>query len=150
MEYKRKNGVTHNSAYYIYYAMRRRCYSENSKDFPLYGGRGIKMCPRWLEGGPSVFIADMGPRPSEGHSLDRVDVNGDYSPDNCRWATLEEQAKNRRNIARDVDGTTLADLAEKTGLGIGTLKARWHRGWRGAQLAQPLLREPRNKKEAAA
>lgn len=72
-----------------------RCENERRDDWHLYGGRGVSICERWRLSFPH-FIADMGRRPSPRHSIDRVDVNGNYEPANCRWATPKEQRRNQR------------------------------------------------------
>ncbi len=81
--------------------MRQRCLNPNSTNHHLYGGRGIMICDRWLHGegdrsGLECFISDMGPKPSAAHSVDRIDVDGNYEPSNCRWATSSEQNLNKR------------------------------------------------------
>lgn len=75
--------------------LKERCSNPNCKDWPDYGGRGISVCARWRDSFAN-FLADMGPRPSPQHSIDRIDVNGNYEPDNCRWADPLTQRRNRR------------------------------------------------------
>lgn len=75
--------------------MKTRCYNPNTNRWQFYGGRGIKVCKKWLKS-YKVFLADMGRKPTLKHSLDRINNNGNYKPSNCRWATDIEQWENRR------------------------------------------------------
>jgi len=79
----------------IWRGMLRRCYDRTDISYQWYGGRGVAVCTKWANNFWD-FYRDMGPRPSDGHSIDRINSDGDYEPDNCRWATAKEQAANRR------------------------------------------------------
>jgi hypothetical protein len=89
----RKAGAS--AEYAAWSALRRRCLNPDDRQFAHYGGRGITVCERWLESF-DAFVADMGPRPSPLHSIDRIDNDSGYEPGNCRWATAEVQNRNKR------------------------------------------------------
>lgn len=80
----------------VWRKMKERCYNEKQDSYSYYGGRGIKVCDRWLEDF-EAFLYDMGSRPTPKHQLDRIDSNGNYEPNNCRWVTKSENMINRRH-----------------------------------------------------
>lgn len=112
--------------YKCWLSIKNRC--RNKKN---YGARGIRVCPRWYNDFPT-FLADMGPRPSPHHSIERIDTNGHYEPSNCKWATLVEQANNKRsNVVVTAYGKTqtCAQWARQLGIKRGTLYRRLYKGW---------------------
>ena len=113
--------------YFIWSRMKQRCCNPKDAAFPRYGGRGIYVCDEW-RGSFTLFLADMGERPTPAHSIDRIDNDGPYSPNNCRWATHEVQADNRRCTIK-IDGKTPAQIAEETGISVGTIRVRYRKGW---------------------
>ena len=107
--------------------MHRRCSEPTNPRYPTYGARGIYVCARWQNF--KAFLADMGPCP-DGHSLDRIDNNGNYDPANCRWATDEQQRNNKRSNRRiTIDGRTqtLAQWIRERGLKFCTVRNRLYR-----------------------
>ena len=103
-------------AYRAWESMYRRCNLPSQDSYPLYGGRGIRICDRWRKF--ENFVADMG-EPMPGHSLDRIDVNANYAPENCRWATNKAQGRNKRTNQRlTFNGETkcLVEWAETVGI----------------------------------
>lgn len=90
-----KHGQTQTKVYRVWKTMINRCRNDKVESFKYYGARGITVCDRWKESF-EAFRDDMGPRPSDKHSIDRIDVDGNYEPTNCRWATASEQALNKR------------------------------------------------------
>lgn len=124
-----KHGKTGTQEYRLWRGIRNRCYNSDASHYKRYGARGIKMCARWQNF--ENFLADMGSKPS-GMSLERIDNNGDYEPDNCRWATPREQANNRSNNRRiTFDGVTMNvnEWAAKLGISTPTLIRRLNKGW---------------------
>lgn len=104
--------VSKTKEYETWYSMKRRCYNPKSHKYKNYGGRGIKVCDRWMDptNGFQNFLADMGPRPGKGYSIERVDVNGDYCPENCKWITIQEQKFNKTNTLIVPVGETFNNL----------------------------------------
>ncbi len=115
------------SEYVIWKNMKARCNNDSNPAYQNYGGRGIQVCDRWSgDNGFENFLADMGPRPSDEHSIDRENNDGNYEPSNCHWATDIEQANNKRNnVVHSYKGRrlTIAQLAKETNVSYFSL--RW-------------------------
>lgn len=123
------HGKTNSKEYNIWDSMIGRCHRENRKDYHHYGGRGIFVCERWRKF--KYFYEDMGDMPSNNHSLDRIDNNGPYSPENCRWATLEEQHNNTRvnnYITFRGETKTLTQWARERKMNEDTIRRRLRKG----------------------
>lgn len=130
----RKHGMSEDRIYKIYTGMKIRCYDENIEHFDKYGGRGIKICDEWLgdKGFENFYKWAMANGYKEGLTIDRINVNGNYEPSNCRWVAKKEQANNRRtNVFITVDGVkmTTAQAAEKYGVKYETLRSRIKSGY---------------------
>lgn len=123
-----KHGYTGSSIYRSWQHMKARCLNPKDDDFKHYGGRGIKVCSRWIDSF-EAFLEDMGEKP-KGLTIERIDNNKGYSPENCKWATQKEQTRNtRRNRMICYKGITmcLADWADWSGIGRATLAYRLNR-----------------------
>lgn len=141
-----KARTTHGScshpAYQSWTAMRRRCQDSTFTGYRNYGARGITVCDKWqtFEG----FWADMGASWALGLTIERNDVNGNYAPENCRWATYEEQASNRRvNVILDTPWgkITQAEAARRAGISLGSLIHRMKSGWPKELWLMPSTRD---------
>lgn len=136
---KRIHGLSESRVYRIWHKMLTRCRDPKTPQYPHYGGRGIKVCDRWMSF--QNFVDDMG-MPPDRMSLDRIDVNGNYEPTNCRWASQKEQTRNtRRTRYAELNGVKrpLIEWSEMTGIPYSMLRDRLARGWDFAR----AISEPR-------
>lgn len=123
------HGMKHTKTYNTWCAMKSRCNNKNNEEYKNYGERGIKVCDRWNTSF-EAFIDDMGIRP-EGTTIDRIDSNGGYSPENCRWSVESVQARNRRstiNVKRDGKVQCVKDWCDELGLNVDTVYKRIQKG----------------------
>ena len=127
------NGETHGSyhtgTYRSWQHMKSRCNDKSNHSFHNYGGRGIKVCERWLQ--RENFLSDMGPRP-DGMTIDRKEVNGDYEPSNCKWSTTKEQNRNKRTsriLTINGESKHLIEWAEIAVVKYSTIRRRLQSGW---------------------
>lgn len=136
----KKHGMSASREYRTWESMLSRCERKTDREYPSWGGRGIKVCKRWHDF--RTFYADMGKRP-KGMTLDRIDNNGNYEPSNCRWATAKTQNNNRRSntlITYKGRTQTLQQWADEVGIGSNTIHNRVvNLGW---SLEEALSRKP--------
>lgn len=131
---RRTHGMTSSPTYIAWCNMKARCYNPSYRGYENYGGRGIKVCDRWLNSFEN-FLADMGERP-EGLSLDRDKVDLDYTPENCQWRDWPSQMNNQRKTVRITLGEktmSLAQWARETGVNARTIRRRMNAGMTAAE-----------------
>jgi hypothetical protein len=124
------HGESKTSLYSLWHTMIDRCECPTAHAYELYGGRGIKVCERWRKSFID-FKNDMGPRPNK-LTIDRIDSNGNYTPENCRWATRKEQSNNKRNnVVLEFQGQkmNISQWADAMSIPRTRLYSRWKRGW---------------------
>lgn len=134
-----KHGDFGTKLYGIWAGMKRRCYNRNTKYYADYGGRGIKVCEEWKEYiNFKQWAVSAGYK--EGLTIERINVDFDYSPDNCKWISIHEQNLNKRNSVRiEYQGKiySMKEIAAITGLKERTIKGRYERGWTTEKLFDP-------------
>lgn len=139
---RRTHSASRHPLFRLWHGMLGRCERPNHSAYPIYGGRGVKVCEEWHD--PWKFFADVGERPGEGYSLDRIDNDGHYEPGNVRWADRKTQMRNcRRNRRVEANGEslTIAEWAERLGADWMTIWSRLKAGWPAAEaVTRPVER----------
>jgi len=147
----RRHGRSHSAEYGIWRAIKSRCYNPNTINHSRYGGKGVAVCDRWLDSFEN-FFADMGPRPSSRHSIERKDGTKGYCQDNCVWATYKQQARNTSSnhlVSWNGQTRTLAEWSETTGIAYSILSYRINKkGWPPELAFTKRPRESPTKREA--
>lgn len=136
------HGMSHGPEHNTWIRIKQRCGNPNNIGYDLYGGRGIRVCDRW-QNSFDAFYEDMGPRPSDKHSIDRIDNDGNYEPSNCRWATVGVQSNNKRTnrvVVFNGSRVTLSEAEKLCGISQKTLGARLRSGVPADKLFEPLKR----------
>ena len=138
---RRPESKTNLPEYEVWHTMKRRCQAPTAANYARYGGRGITVCERWRKF--EAFFEDMGPRPTPSHTIERIDSNGPYSSDNCRWATPKDQARNRSNnrfVTFQGETKTVVEWSEITGISNHVIYKRLADGW---EIGEALTRQSR-------
>jgi hypothetical protein len=137
-----RHGQSNSVTWRSWKSMRERCAIPTSSAYPNYGGRGIEVCARWEI--YENFVADMGER-KDGMTLDRIDPNGNYTPENCRWATAKQQSRNKRKtvfLTANDQTKSLADWAEERGVRHITFYKRYDAGWSDDAIVNTPIQPP--------
>lgn len=133
----KSHGMYKSRIYSTWNSMKERCYNANNPRYPHYGGRGIRVCEEWLNSFQAFHDWAVSSGYSDDLTIDRIDVNGDYCPENCRWATIAEQNSNTtRNVSVEINGKTqtLSQWAKESGIHKNTLFYRHKHGYSGEDL----------------
>jgi len=133
------HGERHSSTYNTWCSIKGRCYTPSNTSYNRYGARGITVCERWIESFEN-FLEDMGYRPTPNHCIDRIDNNGNYSPENCRWVTYTENNRNRRDsriLTLGEESMTRAAWGEKLDMNVVTISDRLEKGYSIEQALHP-------------
>lgn len=143
---KKTHGMSGTVEFTILSSIKQRCCNPKDAAYKNYGGRGITVCDRWLDKKKGLlnFVEDMGKRPSPLHSIDRINNDGPYSPENCRWATRQQQARNRKSSRfLTCNGVTklMCEWVDETGLSHALIRHRLRNGW----TVEEALLTPKNK-----
>lgn len=134
-----KHGMKHTTIYHRWLDMKQRCYNPKNKRYGCYGGRGIKVCDDWLNDFQAFYDWAMANGYKDDLSIDRINVNGNYEPANCRWVTDDVQISNKVNTIRvTLNGVTktLPEWEKETGIKQGTLLWRYHKGYPPEKILQ--------------
>ena len=139
------HGMTNTRLWRIWAGMKQRCYDPSFQQYPKYGGRGITVCDAWYKSFQCFYDWAMTHGYNETLTIDRIDVNGNYCPENCRWATSKEQGNNKRNnylITFEEQQLTAKEWSRKTGIHADTIRWRLNHGW---PVALALTQQPKTK-----
>jgi len=139
------HGKKHTAEYNVWCSMKQRCYDRAHKSWHDYGSRGIRVSDRWLHSFEN-FYTDMGPRPGPGYEIDRIDNDGDYEPENCRWVRRVSNARNKRSnrvLTHNGQSLCISEWAEILGLTESAIAHRLSRGWDMAKVLTTPLRKTR-------
>ena len=133
------HGLTQHPLFEIWGSMKKRCYNPKTKAYKDYGGRGISVCDDWVSDFKSFYEWAIRTGYKEGLTIDRINVNGNYCPENCRWITLQEQARNRRNtvwVTYQGKQICKAEFARMIGISDSTVRRRIKKGMTGDEIAK--------------